>query len=114
MGKRRRFSAEFKREAVALTGQPDTSIAQVARELGIGANMLARWRRELQVEGPQAFRGQGVARDEELSEFLTSLKRSEDELDVPSFLRRPLFSHRRQVVTPSTKVDKAPVQTSYL
>ena len=37
MGTRRRFSAEFKREAVALTGQPDVSVAQVARELGIGA-----------------------------------------------------------------------------
>ena len=56
----------------------------------------------------------GVGKDEELTEFLTSLKKSEDELDVPSFLRRPLFSHRRQVVTPSTKVDKTPVQTSYL
>ncbi len=56
----------------------------------------------------------GVSRDEELSQLLSNLKGSEDELDVPSFLRRPLFSHRRQVVTPSTKVDKAPIQTSYL
>jgi aryl-alcohol dehydrogenase-like predicted oxidoreductase len=35
MGKRRQSSAEFKREAVALTAQPDVSVAQVARELGI-------------------------------------------------------------------------------
>ena len=47
MGKRRRFSGEFKREAVALTAAPDVSVAQMARELGIGANLLGRWRREL-------------------------------------------------------------------
>ena len=61
----------------------------------------------------------GISQDDELSEFLTSLKKSEDELDVPSFLRRPLFSHRRQVATTSAKaekpnVEKTPLQTSYL
>ena len=35
MGARRKFSAEFKREAVALTAQPDVSVAQVARDLGL-------------------------------------------------------------------------------
>ena len=56
----------------------------------------------------------GIGRDEELTEFLTSLKKSEDEMDVPSFLRRPLFSHRRQVVTPATKVEKAPQQAPFI
>jgi len=67
MGKRRQFSAEFKREAVALTGQSEMSVGQVARELGIGANIRSRWRRELEAEGTKAFRGQGVARDEEMA-----------------------------------------------
>ncbi|MFB0559057.1 MAG: cell division protein FtsZ [Dehalococcoidales bacterium] len=52
----------------------------------------------------------GVSRDEELAQFLRGLK-SEDELDVPSFLRRPLFSHRRQTITPTTKLVKPPVET---
>jgi len=52
----------------------------------------------------------GVSQDEELAQFLKGLK-SEDELDVPSFLRRPLFSHRRQAITPSTKLVKTPVHT---
>ncbi|MFC2052254.1 cell division protein FtsZ [Chloroflexota bacterium] len=47
----------------------------------------------------------GVGKDEELAQFLTGLKKNEDELDVPSFLRRPMFSHRRQAVTPATKFD---------
>ena len=52
----------------------------------------------------------GASQDEELNQLLEGLK-SEDELDVPSFLRRPLFSHRRQVVTPSTKAVKPSVRT---
>lgn len=67
MGTRRRFSAEFKREAVALTAQPDVSVAQVARDLGIGSNLLSRWRRALHADGAKAFQGKGVARDEEVA-----------------------------------------------
>ena len=51
------------------------------------------------------------SQDEELTQFLKGLK-SEDELDVPFFLRRPLFSHRRQAITPSTKLVKTPLYTS--
>ena len=81
MGTRRKFSAEFKREAVALTGQPDVSVAQVARDLGIGANLLTRWRRELQTAGVKAFRGQGVARDEEVARLKRELARVRRERD---------------------------------
>jgi cell division protein FtsZ len=49
----------------------------------------------------------GVSREDELVEMLKGLK-SEEELDVPAFLRRPLFSHRRQSVTQSTKLIKTP------
>ncbi len=49
-----------------------------------------------------------LSREDELTQFLQGMK-SEDELDVPSFLRRPLFSHRRQAVTPSTKLVATPL-----
>jgi cell division protein FtsZ len=49
----------------------------------------------------------GVSREDEFTELLRGLK-SEEELDVPAFLRRPLFSHRRQSITQSTKLVKAP------
>ena len=54
----------------------------------------------------------GVSEDEELSQILKGIK-SEEELDVPSFLRRPLFSHRRQAITPSTKAVKTPSSHVY-
>ncbi|MFC1987276.1 cell division protein FtsZ [Chloroflexota bacterium] len=53
-------------------------------------------------------------RDEEMDHFLNSLRKSEDEMDVPSFLRRPMFSHRRQVMTPSHKVEKTSQQSRFL
>jgi len=54
-----------------------------------------------------------VGKDKALDEFLNGLKKSEDELDVPSFLRQPMFGHRRNIATPSTRVDKMPKQASY-
>jgi len=48
--------------------------------------------------------------DEELKHLLKGLE-NEEELDIPSFLRRPLFSHRRQAITPSTRVVRSPLGT---
>ncbi len=45
--------------------------------------------------------------ENEYAQLLRGLK-SEEELDVPSFLRRPLFNHRRQAISPSTKLVKTP------
>ena len=46
----------------------------------------------------------GVSREDEFNELLKGLKGKEEELDVPAFLRRPLFNHRRQAVTHATKL----------
>jgi len=52
--------------------------------------------------GFHAKLGMGKAEEEEdeLTKLLKGMK-TEDELDVPSFLRRPLFSHRRHTTAPS-------------
>ena len=52
----------------------------------------------------------GAGQEDELTQLLRGLK-SEEELDVPSFLRRPLFSHRRQTVTPSGQPLQPPLPT---
>jgi cell division protein FtsZ len=44
--------------------------------------------------------------EDEINRQLKEIK-SEDELDVPSFLRRPLFSRHRQAVAPTDKVTKS-------
>lgn len=44
---RRRFSEEFKREAVRMAFAGDRPVAEVARELEVRPDMLRRWRRRL-------------------------------------------------------------------
>jgi transposase len=84
MGQRRRFSAEYKREAVAMLESPGVTVNQIAAELGIGATVLGRWRRELRQESAQAFRGNGRPRDENLALLRRELARVTKERD---FLR---------------------------
>ena len=84
MQQRRKYSEEFKREAVALANQADVTLSQVARELGINGHMLGRWRRALKAEGAQAFPGQGHTRDEEVTQLKRELARVKKERD---FLR---------------------------
>jgi transposase len=79
--KRRKFSPEFKREAVELASQPGQTVAGVARDLGIGTNLLGRWKRELAEHGRQAFGGNGVARDEELLRLRRELAQVKKERD---------------------------------
>jgi transposase len=84
MPNRRKYSAEFKREAVAMTQQPGVSKSQIGRDLGISPTMIARWARELGESGAKAFGGQGKARDEEMVALKRELGRVKKERD---FLR---------------------------
>lgn len=44
---RRRYTAEYKEEAVKLVTEEGYSISQAARNLDINANLLARWKQDL-------------------------------------------------------------------
>ena len=84
MGARRRFSAEYKRDAVAMVEVPGVTVSQIAGDLGIGSHVLGRWRRALRQEPKQAFVGHGRARDEEVGQLRRELARVTKERD---FLR---------------------------
>ncbi len=80
MAKRKKYSEEFKREAVGLTRQPNAKVSQVARDIGVTAGHLFRWRRELDAGGT-VFPGSGVARDQELLSVKRELARVKKERD---------------------------------
>jgi len=61
----RRFEKAFKLEALRRVVEEGQSIAAVARDLGISAGSLHRWKRELQATGDEAFRGKGNRTTEE-------------------------------------------------
>lgn len=81
---RRKFSDEFKREAVELAATPGVTQAQIARDLGIGAGLLGRWIRAYRESGERAFPGKGNARDQEVATLKRELARVKKERD---FLR---------------------------
>ena len=81
MASRRRFSHEYKREAVRLATQSGVTKSQIGRELGINANLLGRWCRDDAANGAAAFPGQGKPRDEEMASVKRELARVKKERD---------------------------------
>ena len=55
---RRQYTAEFKRDAVALVLEHGYAMTVAAQNLGITAKILARWKREQQQHRDVAFPGQ--------------------------------------------------------
>jgi len=48
--KRRNYTEDFKRDAVALVTEQDYKTTEAARSLGIGDNLIRRWKREFEEE----------------------------------------------------------------
>jgi transposase len=71
---RRKFSKEFKREAVSLI-EHGKSLSQVARELGVRSSVLSAWRATLEAE-----RKSGLGSDEQ--EEFKKLRRENDRLKM--------------------------------
>lgn len=88
MGQRRKFTREFKEEAVRRLGL-GVSVAEVARACEVNPNVLHRWRREFQDYGKKAFSGNGQCREDEsrIVELERKVGRQALEID---FLRRCL------------------------
>ena len=63
---RRRFSREFKIEAVRLVRERGVSVAQAARDLEIHENVLRKWVKDFSADPAQAFPGHGQMKPEQL------------------------------------------------
>ncbi len=81
MNTRRSFTREYKLEAVRAAERAG-NVAQTARDLGIKAALLHRWKRELAGDGPRAFPGNGSPRDEEFVRLRRENRRLKDELSI--------------------------------
>jgi len=85
---KRTYTKEFKVEAVRQVVEGGKSVASVARDLGISANLLHRWQRALEEEAAEkAFPGKGrvSAEGEELRRLRRELA---DALEENSFLKK--------------------------
>lgn len=80
----RRYTPEFKREAIALVKQRGMSVRQAARDLGLHPNLLHRWIKTQQDHGGEAFPGPGRMRpdDAEVAKLKRELAKTKAERDI--------------------------------
>lgn len=84
-GGRRKFTREFKLEALRRLATAERPATQLAIELGVRRQVLIKWREELRLKGDDAFRGAGrrrKARESELAQLRAELKRVTEERDI--------------------------------
>jgi len=80
----RRFSKEFKLEAVRLAEESGKPKAQVARELGIRVNQIGKWRKQLEElqEGASLDKGRQAEGDAELKRLQRELADAREENEI--------------------------------
>ena len=81
---RKKYSKEFKLDAVSLVVDQGYTRTEAGRSLGINGNMLGRWVKELREADGQAFRGNGKLTPEleEIKKLKGEVKRLQMERDV--------------------------------
>lgn len=62
---RRKFSREFKLEAVKLVTERGVTVAQAGKDLDVHENVLRKWVREMRDEPQEAFPGNGKQKAQE-------------------------------------------------
>jgi transposase len=75
--RRRRYTREFKLEAIRLSQEPGVTLTELAKDLGIRSEMLYRWRKEANRDPAQSFPGEGSLkeRDQELEKLRKQVTR---------------------------------------
>lgn len=81
---RRKYSREFKLEAIRLWQATGKSAREIEDDLGITGGRLYRWKRQLEAQGDDSFPGQGCipAADEELRHLQRELGIVKQERDI--------------------------------
>ena len=84
MTKRKKYSKEFKLDAIALVVEQNYSQAEASRNLGINPNILGRWINEAENDDGHAFRGNGklTPEQEEIRSLKAQVKRLEMEREI--------------------------------
>ena len=82
MARRKRYSAEFKRQALKRANESGVTDALVCEELGVSTRQLCRWRDAVgEHRAEEAFPGHGKSRDGELTRLKRELAKVRQERD---------------------------------
>jgi len=85
MARRKRYSKEFKQQALRRANEPGVTDILVCEELGVSTRQLRRWKDAVKEHGEEeAFPGHGQSRDKEMALLKRELAKVKQERD---FLR---------------------------
>ena len=81
---RRRFTREFKLEAVRLVSNQGLTVSQAAQDLDLHESVLRRWVKDFQNDPAQAFPGHGQQKPEqaEIAALKREIKKLKAERDI--------------------------------
>ena len=79
---RRKFSAEFKQEAVRLVTEGGARQSEVARDLDLRPEQLRRWAKQYQQDPSGSLPGNGKPRNGELVRLQREIRRVKEERDI--------------------------------
>jgi len=84
MTTRKKYTREFKQDAIRLVTEQGYKQTEAAKNLGIDRSMLVRWMREFRADESEAFRGNGklTAEQEELRRLREENRRLKMERDI--------------------------------
>lgn len=86
MHARRKYDAEFKRQAVHLSFEEGRTVSGVADSLGINKDLIYQWRKQLKRKGELAFPGNGkqllTVEQQRIKDLEKKLKDAELERDI--------------------------------
>ena len=102
---RRKFSREFKIEAVRLVTDRGVAVSQAARDLDMSESVLRRWMRELTATPATAFPGNGQMRADlaEIAALKKEVARLRAERDI--LKKAAAFFARGQVICHGRKLS---------
>jgi transposase-like protein len=107
MTKRKKYTSEFKREAVRLMESSEKPSSDVARQLGVRRNQLYKWKEQLEQRRAEAFptTRRRTSQGDEISMLKRELERVKEERDILRHRQQSLCSGRQTASHPSGGAD---------
>ena len=82
MSKSRRYSEQFKRDAVRLVTDEGYSFAEAGRSLGVRGDMIARWKRRFEAADETVGRDRQISDKQRIRELEARVRKLQMEKDI--------------------------------
>lgn len=94
MGRRRRFSAEFKTKVALEALSGDSTLSQLAAKYGVHPNMIGNWKKQAKENITGGFRGRDSGRKNNHEEEIRELHAKIGELTIENDFLQKAFVRR--------------------